>query len=256
MSARPLALVAAAVAAVLALPLSLPIVPALAGPGPVVAAVSQRGVPTCHGQPATVVGTDGDDVLRGTPGPDVVWGGPGRDVLRGLEGDDVLCGGGGADRLYGGPGDDLLEDTLTGSRRQRLEGGAGPDRLVLGWRVRRGGEVVPAHLRVDLRAGQGVVEVAGERRRRFPLGSVRGVRALFSEGTWSVQGTAAAERFESHQYVSVRVRAGGGPDRLVGSWHDDVLRGGAGRDRAVADRGRDVCRSVERGPLDQCEDRS
>ena len=46
---------------------------------------------------------------------------------------------------------------------------------------------------------------------------------------------------------------GPGNDVVHGSWHDDVIRGGSGRDTAYPSRGRDACRSVERGALGECE---
>jgi len=33
--------------------------------------------PICHGRQAKIVGTDGDEVIHGTPGRDVIWGGRG-----------------------------------------------------------------------------------------------------------------------------------------------------------------------------------
>jgi len=48
---------------------------------------------TCFGQAATVVGTEGDDVLTGTDGADVISGLGGTDVIDGLGGADLLCGG-------------------------------------------------------------------------------------------------------------------------------------------------------------------
>ncbi|MCI4061335.1 hypothetical protein MRQ36_01600 [Micromonospora sp. R77] len=71
----------------------------------------------CDGRVATVVGTEGDDLLRGTAGADVIVGLGGNDVLLGLDGDDVICGGAGNDvingndgddRLFGGPGTDVV----------------------------------------------------------------------------------------------------------------------------------------------------
>jgi hemolysin type calcium-binding protein len=80
----------------------------------------------CHGHPRGIVGTAGDDVLRGTRrgeficgrgGDDVIHGGGGRhDQLFGEEGDDTLAGGPWSDRLSGGPGDDVL----------RAKGSSGP----------------------------------------------------------------------------------------------------------------------------------
>ena len=93
----------------------------------------------CLGHPATIVGTEGPDILNGTPaadvivalggkdrvtagdGDDIVCGGPNPatfhakfpggiwgEVLEGGAGNDTISGGAGDDLLYGGPGDDLL----------------------------------------------------------------------------------------------------------------------------------------------------
>ena len=75
---------------------------------------------------STIVGTDGDDVIHGTPYNDRLFGGAGDDTIYGYEGDDLLDGGAGDDRLFGGPGDDEL---LGGSGDDRLHGGTGDDRL-------------------------------------------------------------------------------------------------------------------------------
>ena len=50
-------------------------------------------VPTCNGQAATIVGTDGDDTLIGTEGDDVVWLGPGNDFFGGDTGNDTVLRG-------------------------------------------------------------------------------------------------------------------------------------------------------------------
>ncbi|MGY2703329.1 calcium-binding protein [Nocardioides sp. HB32] len=119
---------------------------------------------TCHGKPATITGTTGDDVLVGTPGPDVIVGGSGIDQIAGAGGDDLICegptpfalddedyprysfingdagndvldggsgldsfnGGSGRDLILGGPGPDLM---LGGGGADVLRGGGGSDRL-------------------------------------------------------------------------------------------------------------------------------
>lgn len=99
------------------------------------------------GEPATIVGSPGDDVIEGTPEPDVISGLGGDDVIKGLGGYDRICGGRGADRLvndtadvaHGGPGPDLIkggssqwgnagDDLMRGHATFR--GGAGDDRIV------------------------------------------------------------------------------------------------------------------------------
>lgn len=74
----------------------------------------------CHGRLATIVGTAGDDVLRGTPSRDVIWGGGGDDKIYGGLGNDLICGGRGADLIHGGRGND------------EVDGGAGDYDRVIG----------------------------------------------------------------------------------------------------------------------------
>jgi Tol biopolymer transport system component len=107
----------------------------------------------CGGKQATLAGSPGADVLRGTARRDViaarggddrvlsrgsgdlVCGGPGRDRLLGAAGADRLRGGPGRDSLLGGPARDLLlggpgRDLLLGEKgRDRCRGGAGPGPL-------------------------------------------------------------------------------------------------------------------------------
>ncbi len=76
-----------------------------------------------------VTGSDGDDVIHGTPGDDTILGGDGDDVIHGHAGDDLLDGGNGDDELHGGPGDDTL---LGGAGHDQLFGGTGDDDLLGG----------------------------------------------------------------------------------------------------------------------------
>jgi Ca2+-binding RTX toxin-like protein len=91
---------------------------------------------TCKGKPATIVGTEGNDVRKGTSGKDVMVGLGGNDKLSGLGGNDVICGGSGKDALNGGKGNDKLygeagKDTLKGGPSDdKLKGGAGKDKQV------------------------------------------------------------------------------------------------------------------------------
>jgi acid phosphatase type 7 len=86
----------------------------------------------------TIVGTGGDDQLRGTSGPDVICGAGGDDLVRGIAGDDVIRGGLGRDVILGGSGVDLVkggagDDRLRGNRDDdALHGGGGRDTLIGG----------------------------------------------------------------------------------------------------------------------------
>lgn len=89
-----------------------------------------HAAPTCFGKPATIVGTDRDDDLEGTPGRDVIWSGAGYDTVHGRGGNDLICGGDGEDRgLYGNKGNDWI-DAGTSEREKPLYGGKGDDVLV------------------------------------------------------------------------------------------------------------------------------
>jgi hypothetical protein len=93
-------------------------------------------IETCNGQPATIIGTNGNDIRRGTPGQDVIYGLGGHDKLSGLAGNDLICGGTGRDKLKGGKGRDELHgeagrDVLIGGPgKDTLQGGPGKDRRV------------------------------------------------------------------------------------------------------------------------------
>ena len=73
-----------------------------------------------------IVGTDGDDQLKGTYCNDHILGLDGNDRLYGRQGNDLLSGGNGNDRLYGGRGNDRLDG---GQGNDRLFGGRGNDVL-------------------------------------------------------------------------------------------------------------------------------
>lgn len=83
----------------------------------------------------TIVGTPGNDRIRGTKHRDVICGRGGRDVIKGLGGNDVIRGGTGNDVLKGGRGADSLTggrgaDQLSGGHlADDLDGGPGDDLL-------------------------------------------------------------------------------------------------------------------------------
>jgi hypothetical protein len=87
----------------------------------------------CQGLVATIVGTNGNNILTGTGADDVIAGLEGNDVIEGNGGRDTICGGEGADTLRGNGNDDVLNggpgnDTLRGGDgRDLLDGGQGTD---------------------------------------------------------------------------------------------------------------------------------
>ena len=67
-------------------------------------------IPNCFGEPATAIGTDGnDDIdLSGETTPQVVHGNGGDDSIFGGSAGDLLCGGSGIDEVYGEDGKDKI----------------------------------------------------------------------------------------------------------------------------------------------------
>ena len=105
------------------------------GTEPAGVAQPRAAAPTCKGIRATIVGTDGNDVRKGTARRDVIVGLAGNDRLSGLAGNDLICGGRGSDTLKGGAGNDRLSgqrgnDKLYGQKGDdKLSGNAGRDTL-------------------------------------------------------------------------------------------------------------------------------
>jgi hypothetical protein len=97
-------------------------IPASAGPVEPQPAAKRN----CAGKQATIVGTAGRDLLRGTRRADVIAALGGIDRVVGLSGNDIVCGGRGADLLIGGRGRDRL---IGGRGRDTCFGGPGRDRV-------------------------------------------------------------------------------------------------------------------------------
>jgi Ca2+-binding RTX toxin-like protein len=95
-------------------------------------------VPRCGGKRPTIIGTPGNDKLKGTRRADVIVGLAGKDKLSGLQGNDRICGGAGNDTLGGGPGNDRLsgeagKDKVSGDAgNDTASGGSGKDRVLGG----------------------------------------------------------------------------------------------------------------------------
>jgi len=85
----------------------------------------------------TILGTEADDRIVGTPGNDVIWALGGNDKVFGFGGNDIVCGGPGNDEInatrgrgliFGGPGDD---DIAAGSGQNQIITGNGHDEVTI-----------------------------------------------------------------------------------------------------------------------------
>jgi Ca2+-binding RTX toxin-like protein len=228
------------------------------------------GVPTaeasdkmCGGMLATIVGTPGDDVLRGTTDADVIAALKGDDRVEALAGNDVVCGGEGTDTLVGGEGADILLDGLgggvfrggpgndnmrgavtVGDDSQSVAGGPGRDFYVMRFVLQDGATLSDLSGRVDLLHGRATIET-GHQETQLPVTGVEMISV--SRGRWTLLGSSRDETLQGGSHTaSVAIFARGGSDELAGSAHHDVLNGGPGFDSVFATRGHDRCISLER----------
>ncbi|KQZ67446.1 calcium-binding protein [Nocardioides sp. Root151] len=191
------------------------------------------------------------DLLDGQGGNDSLMGSKGHDTLLGGDGNDYLDDhGAGVDRLLGGAGNDEIWDVFSRGTSQEVDGGPGKNLLTFEWTKPGAGD--PTYTRLVMNLATGASNFVGEG--AFTVRNVTDVQAfLLSRGSWTVTGTAAAERFRAGRSLRLIARGGGGDDVLEGGALDDVISGGAGRDQAYVGPGRDTCTSVERVTGPACE---
>jgi Ca2+-binding RTX toxin-like protein len=241
--------------------------------GGATASAAAAATPRCAGHTATIVGTSGNDVLRGTDGPDVIVGLGGNDQIRARGGGDVVCGGntrgedawdydilwggagddelrggGGYDDLFGGDGVDELHG---GPQSDDLEGGPGDDLVDGGTNYTSDDEgdwigyldeQGPVH--VDLLTGVAQAQESG-------TDQVRGVEDVTgSPFDDTILGNESHNIFTGDLGDDVLI-GNGGADRLGGSTFfglpegsdgDDVVSGGAGDDELDGGTGADELR--------------
>ena len=225
------------------------------------AAPQDEDDPRCHGRQAEIVGTDGDDVLRGTPERDVIWGGLGDDVIYSSLGNDLICGGPGTDRMQGGRGNDEV-DGGAGDEDQ-VSGNLGDDKVVGGPGSR---DEVAGDLGIDIvNGGPGVEDlVHGDYGYdRMSGGAGKGDIASFAtaraggkgSGVWVSLKTHRAFGdghdklfgFESLEGSAFRDTLIGSkaPNAISGGLGDDQLIGGGGIDFLNGDQGSDGCEGAK-----------
>jgi Ca2+-binding RTX toxin-like protein len=195
---------------------------ALVATGALVFGVAASGAsspwPSCLGEPATIVGTDGNDTIAGTANDDVIVA---------LGGDDMVTSGGSEDEgdlICAGDGNDVVIVNGGGYYNfTDVEGGAGDDRIQgsRGSVVEADYEISPAAVTVNLGAGTATgwgndtlvnVSIAwGSKFDDTLIGSGRSDAIFGDAGNDTITGLAGMDEL------------GGGPG-------DDKLDGGTGLD--------------------------
>ncbi|KRF06434.1 hypothetical protein ASG88_19970 [Nocardioides sp. Soil777] len=174
-------------------------------------------------------GGAGDDSLDSTGGRDTMTGGPGRDHLRKERG---------ATTMDGGPDTDVLELYLSRGGHT-VTGGDGVDAISVSV-LRRGTPRRPAWGTFDHRRGVFRAGTPDGGRVRLGVDALERVTMPGAPGRWTYLGTPGDDRVGGGAAYTARGR--GGDDRLEGSYADDVLLGGPGRDRVRGRGGTDRCR--------------
>ncbi|MGW4942369.1 M91 family zinc metallopeptidase [Actinoplanes sp. NPDC004185] len=216
----------------------------------------------------TLLGGEGDDVLKGGDGNDRILGLDGRDHIEGRGGDDRLTtgasrerlphetgpewdgveivehvdGGDGNDRIYGGLGRDYVTG---GAGDDLLEGGDSDDTLD----GQDGTDTVRGNAGTDNLYGRGGTDTldGGDGRDYLDGGdgddSLRG--GLGDDTAYGMGGNDSVDGGAGQDYLEGGVgndelTGGAGNDMISGGRGDDVLRGGTGDDKFYSGWGRDT----------------
>lgn len=166
-------------------------------------------------RPTTLMGGDGDDVLRG---------GAVTDDIRGGAGNDTLLGYNGADHLSGDAGDDSLEG---GNQVDVVSGGLGNDRFTIA-----NNDVLDETALTNLVLTNGALTGLGS-----DVFTGRLIGAV-------LRGTSADNILDATAFTlgPVTLDGGDGNDSLLGGSSNDALLGGAGDDALTGNAGNDVLR--------------
>jgi Ca2+-binding RTX toxin-like protein len=217
--------------------------------------------PRCHGRQATIVGTEGDDVIHGTPARDVIWGGGGDDVIFGSLGNDLICGGPGSDIIHGGRGNDVVDggagsdDQVNGDLGDdKVLGGAGnADEVAgdLGIDIVNGGpgndDLVHGDYGYDrMSGGAGKGDIASFATARAG-GKGSGVWVSLAKHRAYGDGHDKLFEFESIEGSAFRdtLIGNGQANAIDGGPGNDTLIGGGGRDELDGGQGTDACKGAK-----------
>jgi Ca2+-binding RTX toxin-like protein len=202
--------------------------------------------PMCDGHRATIVGTEGNDVIEGTEGPDVIWGGAGDDKIYGGLGNDIICGGPGDDLIHGGRGNDWIEG---GAGTDRVFGDLGDDHLSGG---AGNGDEVSGGLGIDtVNGGPGNEDIVrGDYGYdRMDGGPGKGDIASFSTAVAGLKGSGVWVSLPKHRALGdghdrlfrfESIEGSAFHDTLIGDKHSNVIIGGPGNDTIEGGGGKDT----------------
>ncbi len=193
---------------------------------------------TCKGKQATIIGTNGGEVIDGTDGRDVISAGKGPDLIHGRGGNDLICAGKGGDQLFGDKGDDKLfggEDGYDPGAEENvpdeLWGGPGDDKFDVG----ESSDPNPIHLDDS----PNPIEVRGAKITGFGKDQILEGTQVIGSDFDDVMTSFAETRWFLGGLGDDRLNGGAGFDILDGQEGDDTVVGGDGDDRIYGESGDD-----------------
>ncbi|MGA0543595.1 CAP domain-containing protein [Neotabrizicola sp. VNH66] len=163
----------------------------------------------------SLIGAEGDEVLRGNAGSNILRGEGGNDTIYGGSGHDNIGGGGGDDLIYGVSGSNVI---WAGAGNDTVQGGSGSDTVY---------------------GGAGVNQLFGNDGNDLIYTSPGGGLTGGGAGNDTIYGAEGADTL----YLGFGddfAGGGGGNDLIFGGAGNNRIYGGTGDDTIVAGTGRDV----------------
>jgi hypothetical protein len=182
----------------------------------------------CRGVPATIIGSDGNDVITGTSGNDVIAAYDGNDTISAGAGNDTVCSGDGTDTLIGDAGDDTL-DAGGGIDTASFPGTVG----------------VVANLAAGTASGQGsdtllgIENLTGSSATDTLTGDANPNVISGMDGDDTLAGSDGDDMIDGGAGNDI-LSGGGGNDSLLGGDGNDTVSGDGGNDTASGDAGADA----------------
>ena len=181
-----------------------------------------------------IVGGDGNDRLSGDDGNDVISGGAGNDRIDGDKGDDTIFGGNDNDRIDGGKGNDIIDG---GDGADEIDGDKGDDIISGGL----GPDEIDGKSGVDtIDGGPGEDEIDGGRDNDILNGGDDADELGGGSGDDTIYGDGGNDEIDGSNGMDF-IDGGPGNDTLEGGNGDDTLIGGADTDDLDGENGTDIC---------------
>jgi len=194
---------------------------------------STKNLKASDGKKCTIIGTKGNDTLKGSNKVDVICGLGGNDKIQGLGGNDTIDGGSGNDSIVAGSGDDKL---YGGTGNDTLKGESGSDYF-------KGNEGIDtvsySEKKKDLNISLNNKKDDGEKNERD----------LISGDVENLTGGTGNDKIQGNDHKNTLVGLAGndkiegnkGNDEIVGKEGSDILKGNQGDDHIDGGQGSNTC---------------